>query len=206
MDQQLALSLIAEKAYDVGYSAKLHFSTYDIVEKAPGWIGMISLVIGVLSLYIEALAAKHVSAVITVIGICSLYIAYYSDTKEQYFQAGNVLTELLDKLRILLVQCKSSGEFTPENEAEMDKITKDFRTACQRKHILFSSWLAHKKFFWDQQIDWIAEHRKFSFFRDKIPFSAYTTLVTILLTIAVVSWCDTHPDLLSVLAGKCLHE
>ncbi|MEM5617679.1 hypothetical protein AAHB60_07980 [Pseudomonas aeruginosa] len=60
-------------------------------------------------LYIEALAAKHVSAVITVIGICSLYIAYYSDTKEQYFQAGNVLTELLDKLRILLVQCKSSG-------------------------------------------------------------------------------------------------
>ena len=41
---------------------------------------------------------------------------------------------------------------------------------------------------------------------DKIPFSAYTTLVTILLTIAVVSWCDTHPDLLSVLAGKCLHE
>ena len=27
MDEQVALKLIAEKAYDVGYSAKLHFST-----------------------------------------------------------------------------------------------------------------------------------------------------------------------------------
>lgn len=42
--------MIAEKVYDVGYSAKLHLSTHDIVEKASGWIGMISLIIGVLSL------------------------------------------------------------------------------------------------------------------------------------------------------------
>jgi hypothetical protein len=45
MEQQVALRMIAEKAYDVGYSAKLHFSTHDIVEQAPGWIGMISLIL-----------------------------------------------------------------------------------------------------------------------------------------------------------------
>lgn len=206
MDQQIALKLIAEKAYDVGYSAKLHFSTYDIVEKAPGWIGLISLVIGVLSLYIDFLAAKHVSAIITVVGICSLYITYYSDTKEQYFQAGNTLTQLLDQLKVMSAQCKSAGQFIPNDQLELDRITAEFRATCQRKHILFSGWLAHKKFFWDQQIDWITEHRKFSFFRDMIPLSAYALTLVILIVVSAGSWLASHPELLSALKDVCPHE
>lgn len=206
MDQQIALKLIAEKAYDVGYSAKLHFSTYDIVEKAPGWIGLISLVIGVLSLYIDFLAAKHVSAIITVVGICSLYITYYSDTKERYFQAGNTLTQLLDQLKVMSAQCKSAGQFTPDDQLALDRITAEFRATCQRKHILFSGWLAHKKFFWDQQIDWITEHRKFSFFRDMIPLSAYAFILVILIVISVGSWLASHPELLSALKDVCPYE
>lgn len=206
MDQQIALKLIAEKAYDVGYSAKLHFSTYDIVEKAPGWIGLISLVIGVLSLYIDFLAAKHVSAIITVVGICSLYITYYSDTKEQYFQAGNTLTQLLDQLKVMSAQCKSVGQFTPDDQLELDRITAEFRATCLRKHILFSGWLAHKKFFWDQQIDWITEHRKFSFFRDMIPLSTYAFILVILIVVSAGSWLASHPELLSALKDVCPHE
>lgn len=206
MDQQIALKLIAEKAYDVGYSAKLHFSTYDIVEKAPGWIGLISLVVGVLSLYIDFLAAKHVSAVITVIGICSLYITYYSDTKEQYFQAGNTLTQLLDQLKVMSARCKSTGQFTADDQLELDRITAELRATCHRKHILFSGWLAHKKFFWDQQIDWIAEHRRFSFFRDMIPFSAYALILGILIAAAAGAWTASHPELLSALKDVCPHE
>ncbi|MCW5276431.1 hypothetical protein IGA88_34290, partial [Pseudomonas aeruginosa] len=30
-----------------------------------------------------------------------------------------------------------------------------------------------KKFFWEQQTDWIEEDRPFSFYRDKIPMSVY---------------------------------
>ncbi|MBP2081783.1 MULTISPECIES: SLATT domain-containing protein [Pseudomonas] len=206
MDQQVALKLIAEKAYDVGYSAKLHFSTYDIVENAPGRIGLISLVIGVLALYIDFLAAKHVSALITVIGICSLYITYYADTKEQYFQAGNKLTQLLDQLRVMSARCKSSQQFTATDQAELDRITADFGAACLRKHILFSGWLAHKKFFWDHQIDWIAEHREFRFFRDKIPFSVYALIVVVLIALAGGSWLATHPELLLSLKEACTHE
>ncbi|TNB78803.1 SLATT domain-containing protein [Pseudomonas sp. Fig-3] len=206
MDQQVALKLIAEKAYDVGYSAKLHFSTYDIVEKAPGWIGLISLVIGVLALYIDVLAAKHVSALITVIGICSLYITYYADTKEQYFQSGNKLTQLLDQLKSMSARCKSNLQFTAVDQAELDQITTEFRSACQRKHILFSGWLAHKKFFWDHQIDWIAEHREFRLFRDKIPFSVYALIVVMLIAVAGWSWLVTHPDLLLSLKEVCPHE
>lgn len=206
MDYQLALKLIAEKAYDVGYTAKLHFSTYDIVEKAPGWIGLISLVIGVLALYIDFLAAKHVSALITVIGICSLYITYYADSKELYFLAGNKLTELLDQLKGMSAQCKSNQQFTAADQAQLDQITADFRSACQRKHILFSGWLAHKKFFWDHQIDWIAEHREFRFFRDKIPFSVYALMVVILIALVGGSWLAAHPELLLSLKEVCTHE
>jgi len=206
MDQQVALKLIAEKAYDVGYSAKLHFSTYDIVEKAPGWVGLISLVIGVLALYIDFLAAKHVSALITVIGICSLYITYYADSKEQYFQAGNKLTELLDELKGMSARCKSNQQFTAADQDQLDRITTDFRSACQRKHILFSGWLAHKKFFWDHQIDWIAEHREFGFFRDKIPFSVYALMVVILIALVGGSWLAAHPELLLSLKEVCTHE
>ena len=119
MEKSEALRLIAEKAYDVGYSAKLHFSTYDIVEKAPGWIGMISLVVGVLSLYIDAFTAKHISAVITILGISGLYITYYSDVKNKYFEAGKTLTELFDRLKKLDAECRSAQEITETHLKEL---------------------------------------------------------------------------------------
>lgn len=206
MDRQVALKIIAEKAYDVGYSAKLHFSTYDIVEKAPGWIGMISLIIGVLSLYIDVLAAKHVSALITVVGICSLYITYYSETKGQYFQAGNTLTELFDRLKLLHAQCKSEPGFTAAHQHELDTIVDVFRKTCLTKHILFSGWLAHKKFFWDQQIEWIDEYRKFYFFRDKIPLSFYALVIAILLVIIAALFMNPHSEFVVALQRICTHE
>ncbi len=35
------------------------------------------------------------------------------------------------------------------------------------KQILFSDWYAHYKFFWQHQIEWVDEQKKFNFFRDK---------------------------------------
>ncbi|CRM56579.1 SLATT domain-containing protein [Pseudomonas sp. 44 R 15] len=206
MDQQVALRMIAEKAYDVGYAAKLHFSTFDIVEKAPGWIGMVSLIIGVLSLYIDVLAAKNISALITVIGICSLYITLYSETKGQYYQAGSALTALFDRLKVLHAQCKSATGFMPAHQQEYDLITEAFRGACLNKHILFSGWLAHKKFFWEQQIDWIAESRTFSLWRDKFPFSFYVVIIAVLTAIGAVSYLGSHPEIADALQRICTHE
>nr|WP_232422483.1 hypothetical protein [Leptospira interrogans] len=53
MTKEDLLKNIAEMGYNVGYGAKVHFSTYDIVEKVPGAIGFISFVIGILSLFID---------------------------------------------------------------------------------------------------------------------------------------------------------
>ncbi|MBZ9783375.1 SLATT domain-containing protein [Pseudomonas sp. REP124] len=201
MDKPEALRLIAEKAYDVGYSAKLHFSTYDIVEKAPGWIGLVSLVVGVLSLYIDAFTAKHISAVITILGICGLYISYYSDTKSRYFEVGQTLTELFDRLKSIDAECRSAPAITPEHVEALEAVTRSFRSVCLSKHILFSSWLAHKKFFWEQQTDWIAKSRPFSLLRDKIPFSAYLALAMVLLGFAVWAFCN--PGLFSITQRMC---
>lgn len=201
MDRQLALRLIAEKAYDVGYSAKLHYSTYDIVEKAPGWIGLVSLIIGVLSLYIDLLAAKHISAAITVVGICGLYITFYSDKKDDYYKAGQILTSLFDRLKKLHAECKSGNTVHPDQLNELDVITQEFRSACMSKHILLSSWLAHKKFFWEQQVDWIAEDRKFTLLRDKLPFSLYLALVCLIA--AAISWVAYNPEQFSFIQRIC---
>jgi len=36
MKKDLFLKEVAESGYNIGYAAKKHFATYDIVEKAPG--------------------------------------------------------------------------------------------------------------------------------------------------------------------------
>lgn len=52
MNNDDLLRHIAETAYNVGYGAKMHFSTYDIVDKTPGLISFFSMAFGVFSLYI----------------------------------------------------------------------------------------------------------------------------------------------------------
>ena len=41
------LKSIAEKGYDVGFGAKKHFATYDIIEKTPGLISFSSMAFGI---------------------------------------------------------------------------------------------------------------------------------------------------------------
>ena len=42
MNKAELLKCIAETGYNVGFGAKKHFATYDLLEKMPGWIGFIS--------------------------------------------------------------------------------------------------------------------------------------------------------------------
>ena len=77
MDQAGLLRSIATTGYNVGFGAKKHFATYDIVEKAPGWIGFISSAVGVLALIYDPLSAKLPSAILVILGICTFYIIPY---------------------------------------------------------------------------------------------------------------------------------
>lgn len=61
MDKDGLLKSIAEMGYNVGFGAKKHFATYDIVQKVPGAIGFVSMAIGIFALIFEPLSEATVS-------------------------------------------------------------------------------------------------------------------------------------------------
>ena len=182
MDKQNLLKRIADTAYNVGFGAKKHFATFDIVDKAPGWIGFISLTVGVFALYLDTLATKHISAILVVLGIAGLLINTYGESKQQYESKGVLLTNLFNRLKTLYFSVKSSNnsDFSAEI-IELERIELEFNSNGISKQILFSDWYAHYKFFWQHQIEWIDEQKHFRFWRDKIPLSLSVVVVCIFL-------------------------
>ncbi len=184
MGKDELLKIIAESAYNIGFGAKKHFATYDIVEKAPNWIGFLSLSIGILSLVYEPLSIKEISAALTVLGISGLYIAFYSNGNKDYVIAGKELTKLLEQLRKLYYEVKSSNseDLTEHIEVHTNILNKTHDISIS-KQIFLSDWYAHYKFFWQSQIGWMNEQLKFQLFRDKIPLSLLLVIFVGIITI-----------------------
>ena len=178
MTKNNLLISIAETGYNVGYSAKKNLATLDIVEKFPGWIGLISLGVGIFSLFVTELAVNWVSASFILIGIASTSLNAYGQSKNKYSEAGTNLTGLFHELRILYYEVKSLST-DADLTIYLDKLKSIQNQALQiktTKQVFLSDWYAHYKFFWQMQIDWINEARPFSFFRDKLPLS-FTVIV-----------------------------
>lgn len=172
MNKDDLLLQISDTAYNIGFGAKKHFATYDIIEKAPAWIGFVSMSFGVFALFIDILAKKHISAILIILGISALHVNTYNETKQKYEQTGVLLTELFNDLKSLYYSVKSSEmpDYSQETEKLKDIESKYYQN-CMSKQILFSDWYAHYKFFWQHQIHWIDEQKHFKFWRDKIPLS-----------------------------------
>lgn len=47
MNKENLLKLIAESGYNLGYGAKKHFATFDLIEKLPGWLGFLAFAVGI---------------------------------------------------------------------------------------------------------------------------------------------------------------
>jgi len=167
------LKSIAEKGYDIGFGAKKHLATYDIVEKAPGFISFLSLTFGILALAIDDISNKVVSSVFIILGVVSLYISLNDSNKKEYAEAGVGITKLYYRLKALYfnVKAMNESEDVSDYQKELSDIEEEFYSLSISKQIMFSNWYAHYKFFWELQIDWVAEQRRFRFFRDKIPLS-----------------------------------
>lgn len=183
MNRQGLLRSIAETAYNVGFGAKKNFATHDIVQKVPGLISFVSIVVGVYALIWEPLNSKWIAATLVVLGIVGLYITQYDSRKEAYSREGERLTKLFYRLRDLYreVEAKSDADDLTAQCAGLDAIQQDFFSAGESKQILFSDWYAHYKFFWQHQIDWIDEQKRFRFWRDKVPLSFMLTVGVLLL-------------------------
>lgn len=186
MNKHDLLSRIADTAYNVGFGAKKHFATYDIVEKAPIWIGFISMGVGVFALFIDILATKHISAILIVSGISGLLINSYGETKQNYEKNGVLLTQLFNEIKSLYFIVKSSEKFNFSEETEkLLEIESRYYSNCISKQILFSDLCAHYKFFWQHQIDWVDEQKHFRFWRDKVPLSL--TVFCVLTVVGVLA-------------------
>jgi len=193
MNKDDLLKHIAETAYNIGFGAKKHFATYDMVAKAPGLISFVSFAIGIYALIIESLNTKFISATLLILGIIGLYISFLDSKKDSYFQIGNKLTDLFNDLKRLYGSVKAVNTPTQEQLNNLEEIEKKYTQISSSHQILFSNWYAHYKFFWEQQIEWIDEQKKFSFWRDKIPLSfSLVTAAILIITLICISNFSTH--------------
>ena len=183
MNKSDLLKSIAEKGYDVGFGAKKHFATYDIIEKAPGLISFSSMAFGIFALAVKGLSTELISAIFIVLGVVGLYISLYDHKKSSYEQSGVALTKLYNELKALYLKVKNIDEESDfsELQKELFDIENRYYPACISKQILFSNWYAHYKFYWEHQIEWVSEKLKFSFFRDKIPLSLWLAILVIVI-------------------------
>lgn len=186
MNKADLLKSIAQKGYDVGFGAKKHFATYDIIEKAPGLISFSSMAFGIFALADKGLSTELISATFIVLGVVGLYISLYDHKKSSYEQSGVALTKLYNELKALYFKVKNIDEENDcsELQKELSEIENRYYPACISKQILFSNWYAHYKFYWEHQMEWVNEQLKFSFFRDKIPLSLWLTILVITISLA----------------------
>lgn len=182
MEKNDLLKHIAETGYNVGFGAKKHFATYDIVDKSPGFIGFISMAVGVFGLIIDDLSSNFLSATFIVLGILGLYISFYDEKKSEYADIGTQLIQIFNELKHLYFRAKSaqSGELE-DLENKLIELEERYFKVSISKQIMFSDWYAHYKFFWQLQIGWIDEQLKFGFFRDKIPLSLYLSIFIVII-------------------------
>lgn len=201
MNKDDLLRQIAETAYNVGFGAKKHFATYDIVDKSPGRIGFLSMAVGIFSLVFDTLSSKSISAFFTVFGIAGLYIDFYKESKLAYEEKGIFLTKLFNDLKKLYFKTKSVQNSDFEAiQKELSEIEDKFYSNCISKHIVFSDWYTHYKFFWQHQIDWVDEQKNFRLFRDKIPLSL--TLTVSLATIFLI-WYFWPNNIIEYISNFC---
>lgn len=186
MDRSDLLKTIAEKAYDIGFGAKKHMATYDIVVKVPGAIRLFSITVGIYSLAFDSISNKFLSASLVVLGVISLYISFYDSQKDKYESVGVKLIQLFNDLKKLYFQAKAAEEkdFPGILESVKD-VENQYYEVSISKQILFSDWYTHYKFFWQYQIEWIDEQKKFKLFRDKVPL---TFLLAVLVSLLALSW------------------
>lgn len=187
MNKDLLLKDIAESGYNIGYAAKKHLATYDIVEKAPGWISILSFAFGVLALVAPQLNNSTLAAFLLIVAYAVFYFNSYQDGRLEYSKIGSRLTTIFTTLRSLYYEVSSRDEAAnyDDLEARYRTLLDESQSIGINKQIFLSDWYAHYKFFWQAEKSWLEEKRPFTFWRDKIPLSA--TIAGIFLLIAILS-------------------
>lgn len=190
MQKNDLLTHIASAGYNVGFGAKKTFATFDIVSKIPGWIGIISLAVSVLGLYMEEMSSKHIAAIFIILSIGSLYINFYDGDKNKYEEAGKKQTAIYRKIERLYFDAKAENE--PDSVKyidQLDTLMRDFDETTITRQIFGSNWYAHYKFFSEMEKRWVEQQLSLTFWKDKFP---NTLKICILIIISIVLFLMTY--------------
>lgn len=182
MHKQLLLKDIAASGYNIGYAAKKHLATYDIVEKAPGWISILSFGFGVLALVVPHLNNNVLAAFLLIVSYAVFYFNSYQDGRAEYARVGSRLTTIFTSLRELLfeVESRSETESLDDLQIRYRELRDESQSIGISKQIFLSDWYAHYKFFWQAERSWLEKYRPFTFWRDQMPLSATLFGITLL--------------------------
>jgi hypothetical protein len=182
------LKEVATTGYNVLYAAKKHFATYDIVEKAPGWLTISTLGIGIFGLVIPALTNSVLSAAILLVGVAAIYFNQFQDQRQKYADAGGALISTFNTLRAIYfdVESRSPTDDLGDLNLRYQTALAEAEKVWLHKHIFLSDWYAHYKIFWQAQIDWLDAQLHFRLFRDKIPLTAMVAVVFVAL--GLIAW------------------
>ena len=201
MNRDQLLKELAVTGYNVLYAAKKHFATYDIVEKAPGWITITTLGIGILALVVPELTNEKLAAAVLIVGIASIYFNQFQLQSDKYAKAGGELIRQFNELRSIYNHALSRS-----GEASINDLEEQYKTVLTQseqvglhKHIFLSDWYAHYKIFWQAQIGWLDEQLHFRFWRDKIPLTLSKTLA---LAFSVAAYWSAS-KLIGLLGSAC---
>ncbi|MEN5266207.1 SLATT domain-containing protein [Stenotrophomonas sp. TWI587] len=188
--RQLLLEQIASEGYNVGYSASLHFATFDIASKVPTLVTVTSFAVGILGLVYPDFSEKLPSAILLIIGICMLYARDYESRLGEYEAAGVKLNNLYKRLHDLIIDAQSS---TDEDQLGLEEvrlrliqIRLEASGVNVSPQIFGASWKAHHRFFWVIDSSWVRDHRNPSFtWRDMVPLSAFAVMGVIASALVV---------------------
>ncbi len=172
---------IAETAYNVGYAAKLHFSSFELNEKLPSLISFISISCGIYALVYDELSTKFASSTLVILGVIGIYVSLKSNNDQDFKAKGDELTDLFNELKHLMAEIKQQPNEAKAVLEKLKNIEERFNKSCASHHIIFSTWLAHYKFFAEQQIGWIEEYKTFNFWKDKVPLTFWVSMFGLLV-------------------------
>ena len=189
MTREELLKEIAQKGYNISYSANINFATYDLYTRITKSISFISLIGGVLPFaYPEHFGTKFVAICLFTIGVIGVYIEQFTDTIESYAQRGVEDTKRLNALKAMYYRCKDDAR--DENRDFPDgynEILESFYAQSEHRQLIFSGWFAHFKMFSQKRYEvlWFERELGLTFLKDKLPRSFWPILVAIVVCLFI---------------------
>lgn len=185
MTRDELLDELAQKAYNISYSANLNFSTYDLYNDITKYVSFISFLGGILSLvYPEYFGTKLIATLLCLLGVVGIYVEQFTNSIDSYVQRGVADTQRLNKLRTMYFQCKEdTSTESVSYPIEYEVLLEEFYNQSEAKQLILSGWFAHFKMFSQKKYEhrWIEEQLGLRLWADKLPssFKVFLSLVLI---------------------------